>query len=111
MKSILILILSLPLMFIGSTLIVENKPNNVFEVKNYESYHRDMQLKNESDCSFRTSDTILIQRGGGLSCDLLSNCNNGASCSGPGVMLGPCSIDCDSGPEIECGFGGGPILL
>lgn len=39
----------------------------------------------------------------GLSCNDLSNCKNGASCSGPGQMIGPCTFTCDSGPKVECG--------
>jgi len=44
---------------------------------------------------------------GGLSCDNLSNCQDGASCSGSGFMQGPCIFTCGTpdnpGPKIECG--------
>ena len=44
---------------------------------------------------------------GGLSCDNLSNCQDGASCSGSGFMQGPCTFTCGTtgnpGPKSECG--------
>lgn len=52
-------------------------------------------------------DTPPGEEGEGLSCNDLSNCKDGASCSGEGFMRGPCEFTCGTmenpGPEINCG--------
>ena len=40
---------------------------------------------------------------GDLTCDDLSNCKDGAGCTGPGKMTGPCTMECDQGPKVSCG--------